>query len=37
MHAGNVVPAIGTASAAFGVIRTAGPMRRMQCGPRLTF
>ena len=34
---GNAVPAAGTTSATFGVIRTASPMRRMQFGLRLTF
>jgi outer membrane receptor protein involved in Fe transport len=34
---GNAVPAAGTTSATFGVIRTANPMRRMQFGLRLTF
>jgi len=34
---GNGVPAAGTTSATFGVIRTASPMRRMQFGLRLTF
>ena len=34
---GNAVPAAGTTSATFGVIRTASPMRKMQFGLRLTF
>jgi hypothetical protein len=34
---GNAVPAAGTTSATFGVIRTANPMRKMQFGLRLTF
>jgi hypothetical protein len=34
---GNAVPAAGTTSATFGVIRSASPMRRMQFGLRLTF
>jgi hypothetical protein len=34
---GNAVPAAGTTSATFGVIRTANPMRKMQFGVRLTF
>ncbi|HEY2153071.1 MAG TPA: carboxypeptidase regulatory-like domain-containing protein [Vicinamibacterales bacterium] len=34
---GAVVPAAGTTSATFGVIRTANPMRRLQLGVRLTF
>jgi hypothetical protein len=34
---GAAVPAAGTTSATFGVIRTANPMRRMQFGLRLTF
>jgi hypothetical protein len=34
---GNTVPAPGTTSATFGVIRTANAMRRMQFGLRLTF
>jgi outer membrane receptor protein involved in Fe transport len=34
---GNAVPAAGTTSATFGVIRTASPMRKLQFGLRLTF
>jgi hypothetical protein len=34
---GTSVPAAGTTSATFGVIRTANPMRRLQLGARLTF
>jgi len=34
---GNAVPAAGTTSATFGVIRTANPMRKVQFGLRLTF
>jgi hypothetical protein len=34
---GAVVPAAGSTSATFGVIRTANPMRRLQLGARLTF
>jgi hypothetical protein len=34
---GNAVPAAGTTSTTFGVIRTANAMRRMQFGLRLTF
>jgi hypothetical protein len=34
---GSVVPAAGTTSATFGVIRTAYPMRKVQFGLRLTF
>jgi hypothetical protein len=34
---GSVVPAAGTTSATFGVIRTANPMRKVQFGLRLTF
>jgi hypothetical protein len=34
---GASVPAAGTTSSTFGVIRTAGAMRRMQLGVRLTF
>ncbi|HEV3061097.1 MAG TPA: carboxypeptidase regulatory-like domain-containing protein [Vicinamibacterales bacterium] len=34
---GAVVPAAGSTSATFGVIRTANPMRRAQLGVRLTF
>ena len=34
---GAAVPAAGTTSATFGVIRTANPMRKMQFGLRLTF
>ena len=34
---GAAVPAAGTTSSTFGVIRTAGAMRRMQVGVRLTF
>ena len=34
---GAAVPAAGTTSTTFGVIRTAGPMRKLQFGLRLTF
>ncbi len=34
---GSAVPAAGTTSATFGVIRTANSMRKMQFGLRLTF
>lgn len=34
---GNSVPAAGTTSSTFGVITSAGPMRRLQFGFRLTF
>ncbi len=34
---GAAVPATGTTSATFGIIRTASPMRRLQLGARVTF
>jgi hypothetical protein len=34
---GAVLPAAGSTSATFGVIRTAAAMRRLQIGLRLTF